>query len=80
VAGPDFDSEIKQLQATMSTIGKVLDLPAMESEIADLAEQVAAPDLWDDQANATRVTGRCPRSRARSTASPRCRAASTTSS
>ena len=58
MAGPDFDSEIKQLQATMSTIGKVLDLPAMESEIADLAEQVAAPDLWDDQANATRVTGR----------------------
>ncbi len=58
MAGPDFDSEIKQLQATMSTIGKVLDLPAMESEIADLAEQVAAPDLWDDQSNATRVTGR----------------------
>ena len=48
MAGPDFDSEIKQLQATMSTIGKVLDLPAVESEIADLAEQVAAPDLWDD--------------------------------
>ena len=58
MAGPDFDSEIKQLQATMSTIGKVLDLPAMASEIADLAEQVAAPDLWDDQSNATRVTGR----------------------
>ena len=58
MAGPDFDSEIKQLQATMSTIGKVLDLPAVESEIADLAEQLAAPDLWDDQTNATRVTGR----------------------
>ena len=58
MAGPDFDSEIKQLQATMTTIGKVLDLPAMETEIADLAEQVAAPDLWDDQTNATRVTGR----------------------
>ena len=58
VAGTDFDSEIKQLQATMKTIGKVLDLDAMRSEIADLGEQVAAPDLWDDQANATRVTGR----------------------
>jgi peptide chain release factor 2 len=58
VAGPDFDSAIKQLQATMKTIGQVLDLPAMEKEIADLGEQVAAPDLWDDQANATRVTGR----------------------
>jgi peptide chain release factor 2 len=58
VAGIDFDSEIKQLQATMKTIGQVLDLPAMEAEIADLGEQVAAPDLWDDQENATRVTGR----------------------
>jgi peptide chain release factor 2 len=58
VAGPDIPSQIKQLQATMSTIGKVLDIPAMEAEIADLADQVAVPDLWDDQANATRVTGR----------------------
>jgi peptide chain release factor 2 len=58
VAGPDYDTEIKQLQATMSTIGQVLDLDGIRREIADLGEQVAAPDLWDDQANATRVTGR----------------------
>jgi peptide chain release factor 2 len=58
VAGPDFDAQIKQLQATMRTIEQVLDLDAMRAEIADLGEQVAAPDLWDDQANATRVTGR----------------------
>jgi peptide chain release factor 2 len=58
VAGPDYDTQIKQLRATMSTIGQVLDLDGMRREIADLGEQVAAPDLWDDQANATRVTGR----------------------
>ena len=58
MAGPDYDSEIKQLQATMYTIEQVLDIGAMRTEIADLGEQVAAPDLWDDQANATRVTGR----------------------
>ena len=58
MAGTDFDAEIKTLQATMKTIGQVLDLDGMRSEIADLSEQVAAPDLWDDQANATRVTGR----------------------
>jgi len=58
VAGPDYDSEIKQLQATMRTIEQVLDVDAMKAEIADLGEQVAAPDLWDDQDNATRVTGR----------------------
>jgi peptide chain release factor 2 len=58
VAGRDYDQEIKTLQATMRTIEQVLDVDAMRVEIADLGEQVAAPDLWDDQANATRVTGR----------------------
>ena len=58
MAGPDFDAQLKQLQATMRTIEQVLDLDQMRAEIADLGEQVAAPDLWDDQENATRVTGR----------------------
>jgi peptide chain release factor 2 len=58
VAGPDFGAEIKQLRATMSTIEQVLDLGAMRKEIDELGVQVAAPDLWDDQENATRVTGR----------------------
>ncbi len=58
MAGPDFEPEIKQLQATKHTIEQVLDLAAMRAEIADLSEQVAAPDLWDDQTNAQRVTGR----------------------
>src|SRR6476661_9497317 len=58
MAGPDFDARIKELQATLHTIEQVLDLDAMRTEIAALGEQVAAPDLWDDQANAQRVTGR----------------------
>jgi len=58
VAGTDFDVELKQLRATMKTIGHVLNLDGMRAEIADLGEQVAGPDLWDDQENATRVTGR----------------------
>ena len=58
MAGPDDETQIKQLQATMHTIEQVLDLDAMRAEIAALGEEVAAPDLWDDQANATRVTGR----------------------
>ena len=81
VAATDFDSEIKQLQATMKTIGSVLDLDGMRKEIADLGEQVAAPDLWDDQANAQRVTGRLSAAPARpSTGSPPSRTGSTTSS
>ncbi|MGH3362114.1 MAG: peptide chain release factor 2 [Nocardioides sp.] len=58
MAGPDYDTELKHLRATMHTVAQVLDLDGMRAEIADLGEQVAAPDLWDDQANATRVTGR----------------------
>lgn len=58
MAGLDFEAAIKQLQATMHTIEQVLDVDEMRREIADLSEQVAAPDLWDDQDNAQRVTGR----------------------
>ncbi|CUR56633.1 Peptide chain release factor 2 [metagenome] len=58
MAGIDFDQEIKQLQATMKTVGQVLNLDRMRGEIADLSEQVAAPDLWDDVESATRITGR----------------------
>ncbi|MCW2854892.1 MAG: prfB [Marmoricola sp.] len=58
VAQRDFDTDIKQLQATMVTIGKVLDLDAMRAEVVNLGEEVADPNLWDDQANAQRVTGR----------------------
>jgi peptide chain release factor 2 len=58
VAGPDFDTELKALDATLTSVEKVLDLPRMRAEIADLGEQVAAPDLWDDQANAQKVTSR----------------------
>ncbi len=42
----------------MHTIEQVLDLDAIRAEIVQLGEEVAAPDLWDDQANAQRVTGR----------------------
>ncbi|SFA73306.1 peptide chain release factor 2 [Nocardioides alpinus] len=58
VAGIDYDAEIKQLQATMKTVGSVLNIDRMRGEIADLSEQVAAPDLWDDVDSATRITGR----------------------
>ncbi len=58
MAGPDVDTRVKELRATMRTIEQVLDVESMRAEVADLSEQVAAPDLWDDQDNAQRVTGR----------------------
>ena len=58
MAAADFSDRLKQLDATLTSIEKVLDLDSMRAEIVELGEQVAAPDLWDDQANAQRVTGR----------------------
>jgi len=58
VATPDFAEQTKALDATLTSIEKVLDLDSIRSEISDLQDQVGAPDLWDDQANAQRVTGR----------------------
>ena len=54
----DYAAELKELSATLTSIERVLDLDAMRAEIAELQEEVGAPDLWDDQANAQRVTGR----------------------
>jgi peptide chain release factor 2 len=56
VAGPDFDASLKALGATLRNIEAVLDLDKLRKEVEELAEQAAAPNLWDDQANAQRVT------------------------
>ncbi len=58
MAGLDLLERIKQLDSTLTSIEQVLDLGKIRAEIADLGMQVAVPDLWDDQANAQRVTGR----------------------
>lgn len=58
VAAQDFPADIAALDRTLSSIEAVLDPEAKLREIAELQEQAAAPDLWDDQANAQRVTSR----------------------
>lgn len=45
----------------MKSIEAVIDPASKKAEISDLEQQVAAPDLWDDQANAQRVTSRLSR-------------------
>jgi peptide chain release factor 2 len=42
----------------MSSIEAVVDPDALRAEIKRLGEEAAAPDLWDDQAKAQRVTSR----------------------
>jgi len=52
----DFSARIRALRSTYADIAAVLDLPKLDREIAELEEQAAAPDLWDDPAAAQKVT------------------------
>lgn len=56
MAHDDLSTRIAELGRSLSSIEAVADLEKLRAEIAELEEQVAAPDLWDDQANAQRVT------------------------
>jgi peptide chain release factor 2 len=54
----DVQGDLAALDATLSSIEKVLDLPRLRVELGDLEEQAGAPDLWDDTARAQEVTTR----------------------
>jgi peptide chain release factor 2 len=54
----DVPAELKELATTLGSIEAVVDLPALRREAGELAEQAAAPDLWNDAENAQRVTSR----------------------
>ncbi|MFT4163818.1 MAG: peptide chain release factor 2 [Microlunatus sp.] len=58
MAGPDFPTELSALDKALTSIEAVVDPAAKKAEIAELSEQVAAPDLWDDVDNAQRITSR----------------------
>ena len=58
MAPVDVAEQLKELDQTLSSIETVLDLDAMRRDLADLNEQAAAPDLWDDQEHAQQVTSR----------------------
>ena len=54
----DFAADYAALNSTFKNIEKVLNPDAMASEVAALEKEASAPDLWDDQAKAQRVTSR----------------------
>ena len=54
----DFGSSLADLDRALTSIEAVIDPDAKRAEIAQLEQEVAAPDLWDDQENAQRVTSR----------------------
>ncbi|BBY54612.1 peptide chain release factor 2 [Mycobacterium koreense] len=53
---PDRQADIAALDATLTTVEGVLDVEGLRARIAELEEQASDPSLWDDQANAQRVT------------------------
>ena len=56
MANEDLTARISDLGRSLDSIESVADLERLRAEIAELEEQVAAPNLWDDQENAQRVT------------------------
>ncbi|MEN9680009.1 MAG: hypothetical protein RLZ57_1138 [Actinomycetota bacterium] len=58
MAEREYAAELAQLESTLSGIEKVLDLPKLKEEAAKLEQAAAAPNLWDDVANAQKVTSK----------------------
>jgi peptide chain release factor 2 len=53
---PDIAAELKELSNTLDSIEAVMDLPGLRGKVADLEEETARPDLWNDQDHAQKVT------------------------
>ncbi|WP_350349568.1 peptide chain release factor 2 [Agromyces sp. G08B096] len=52
----DFTQALQALRSTFRDIRAVVDVDALEAEVARLSEAAGAPDLWDDAARAQKVT------------------------
>ncbi len=57
----DIRAGLGALDRTLASIEAVIDVPSKRAAIAVLSEEVAAPDLWNDQENAQLVTSRLSR-------------------
>ncbi|MDD7813624.1 peptide chain release factor 2 [Mycobacterium sp. CSUR Q5927] len=53
---PDRQPDIAALDATLTTVERVLDVDGLRSRIDKLEHEASDPNLWDDQARAQRVT------------------------
>ncbi len=56
MADLDFDDQISALRSTYRDVVHVVDVPALEKRIAELEEQAAVPNLWDDPEAAQKIT------------------------
>ena len=53
---PDRLADIAALDSSLTTVERVLDVDGLRSRIEKLEQEASDPKLWDDQANAQRVT------------------------
>ncbi len=56
MAERDFNQEVAALNATLSSIESVLDVPRLMSQKDELEAKAGAPDLWNDPESAQKVT------------------------
>jgi peptide chain release factor 2 len=52
----DLSTELQQLRKTLGDIRQVVDVPKLESEIAELKDRAGAAGLWDNPEQAQKVT------------------------
>ena len=55
---PDVATELQGLSATLGSVEAVTGLDSLRAEIAQLEEQAARPNLWDDPEQAQQITSR----------------------
>ena len=53
---PEISAAIDDLDSTLTSIEKVMDLDEMHSRVRELEQQAAEPSLWDDPDHAQQVT------------------------
>src|SRR3954452_12806487 len=54
----DLREQLAALAATLASVESVLDLDKLRKELAELENDAADPDLWNDQERAQQVTSR----------------------
>ena len=54
----DDAAALKALDTTLASIEAVMDVEKIQASIAKLSEEASAPDLWNDQENAQKVTSK----------------------
>ncbi|MCW1249399.1 peptide chain release factor 2 [Acaricomes phytoseiuli] len=58
MADIDFPVEIRELRNTLTSVERVIDVDSLRGEVEELSVQAGAPDLWDDPAEAQKVTSK----------------------